>query len=137
MNELFLMAEEEMKDLKHPYVGTEHFLLAFLKKYNSFYLNYEDFKDYVIKVIGKSNICSEYILYTPILRRIKNDCQNLATIATNTGSTAASTDDTATNTLNTYNKVVTIASDTTQMRADMSTIIGLLQDIYAKMGGNV
>lgn len=77
MNELFLMAEEEMKDLKHPYVGTEHFLLAFFKKYNSFYLNYEDFKDYVIKVIGKSNICSEYILYTPILRRIKNDCQNV------------------------------------------------------------
>jgi hypothetical protein len=36
MNELFLMAEEEMKDLKHPYVGTEHFLLAFLKKYNSY-----------------------------------------------------------------------------------------------------
>ena len=37
----------------------------------------EIIKDYVIKVIGKSNICSEYILYTPILRRIKNDCQNV------------------------------------------------------------
>ncbi len=77
MNELFLLAEEEMKELKHPYVGTEHFLLAFLKIYNNKYLNYLDFREYVIKVIGKSNKCSEYILYTPILRKIKNECHNV------------------------------------------------------------
>ena len=38
-------------------------------------------------------------------------------------------EDIANNTLNTYNKMVTVASDTTQLRADMVTIIGLLQDI--------
>lgn len=31
MDELFLLAEKEMLELKHPYVGTEHFVLAYLK----------------------------------------------------------------------------------------------------------
>ena len=31
MDELFEMAEKEMLELKHPYVGTEHFMLAYLK----------------------------------------------------------------------------------------------------------
>ena len=34
MNELFLLAEEEMKELKHPYVGSEHLFLALLKMKN-------------------------------------------------------------------------------------------------------
>ena len=45
--------------------------------YNNKYLNYLDFREHVIKVIGKSNKCSEYILYTPILRKIKNECHNV------------------------------------------------------------
>lgn len=55
------------------------------------------------------------------------------TISTNSGTAAAFDEDIATNTLNTYGKVTTIASDTTQMRADMSTIIGILNDIYDKL----
>lgn len=55
------------------------------------------------------------------------------TISTNTGTAASFDEDIATNTLNTYGKVTTIASDTTQMRADMSTIIGILNDIYDKL----
>ena len=32
MDELFYLAEQEMIEMKHPYVGTEHFMLAYLKK---------------------------------------------------------------------------------------------------------
>ena len=60
--------------------------------------------------------------------------KNLATtIATNTGAAAASDDATATNTHNIYNKIVTMASDTTQMRADNQTIISILNQIYDKL----
>lgn len=68
---------------------------------------------------------------------IKNDLdsiiQYLPTISTNSGKTAAYTEDTATNTLDIYNKVVTMASDTTQMRADNQTIIQILNQIYDKL----
>lgn len=77
MEELFEVAEQEMMELKHPYVGTEHLLLAFLKKYGSKYLEYLEFKNYVIKVIGSATKKSELILYTPILRRIRNECTNI------------------------------------------------------------
>lgn len=77
MEELFTMAEKEMMELKHPYVGTEHFMLAYLKRYGCKYLEYNDFKEYIKKVIGISYKSSEYILYTPILRNIKNDCNNI------------------------------------------------------------
>lgn len=76
MDELFSMAEKEMKDLHHPYVGTEHFMLAYLKKYGNKYITYDKFREYVIKIIGSSFKESEYILYTPILRKIKNECTN-------------------------------------------------------------
>ena len=54
---------------------------------------------------------------------------NMSGIASSASAAAAFDEDIANNTLNTYNKVVTMASDTTQLRADMVTIIGLLQDI--------
>lgn len=57
----------------------------------------------------------------------------IGTISTNVGRCAGFDEDIATNTLNTYNKVVTIASDTTQMRADNQVIIGLLQDILTEL----
>lgn len=77
MDELFSLAEKEMMELKHPYVGTEHFMLAYLKKYGCKYLGYNEFKGYIKKVIGSSYKSSEYILYTPILRNIRNDCNNI------------------------------------------------------------
>lgn len=77
MDDLFELAEKEMFELKHPYVGTEHFLLAYLKKYKNNYIDYETFKKEVIDVIGFSYKESEYILYTPILRDIKNNCNNI------------------------------------------------------------
>ncbi len=77
MEELFKVAEKEMKELRHPYVGTEHLLLAYLKVYGCKYIEYNELKEYMIKVIGSSYKESEYILYTPILRKIKNDCTNI------------------------------------------------------------
>lgn len=71
-------AEEEMLNLNHPYVGTEHLLLALLKcektkkilkKYN---LTYDRFKEELISIVGMSNIKSEYILYTPLLKLVLN-----------------------------------------------------------------
>lgn len=71
-------AEEEMLNLNHPYVGTEHLLLALLKcektkkilkKYN---LTYDLFKNELINIVGMSHIKSEYILYTPLLKLVLN-----------------------------------------------------------------
>ncbi len=70
------MAEQEMLDLHHPYVGTEHLLLSLLKSgktegiLNKYNLTYNMFKDELINVIGMSNIKSTYVLYTPLLKQI-------------------------------------------------------------------
>ncbi len=77
MEELFNIAEQEMLGLRHPYVGTEHFLLAYLKKYNNKYIDYDKFRNYILDIIGKCYKESEYKLYTPILREIKNNCTNV------------------------------------------------------------
>lgn len=76
MEELFTVAEGEMRNLNHPYVGTEHFMLAYLKVYGNKYISYDKFLEYVKKIIGSSYKKSEYILYTPMLRKIRNECKN-------------------------------------------------------------
>ena len=77
MDELFELAEKEVMELRHPYVGTEHFMLAYLYKYKNKYIDYDTFKKYVISVIGTSYKDTKYILYTPILRDIKNNSLNV------------------------------------------------------------
>lgn len=77
MDILFKMAEEEMLELHHPYVGTEHLFLAYLKMFDNQYITYDKFKNNIIKVIGQSYKRSEVILYTPILRKIKNESSNI------------------------------------------------------------
>lgn len=72
MKELFALAETEMITLKQPYVGTEHFLLAYLKKYPLKTISYDTFKKFIREIIGSSYKESSCILYTPILRQIKN-----------------------------------------------------------------
>ena len=73
MKELFALAETEMITLKQPYVGTEHLFLAYLNKYPTKLLSYNDFKKYVIELTGVSYKASSYIIYTPLLRQIKNN----------------------------------------------------------------
>lgn len=72
------MAKKEMQELKHPYVGTEHLFLAILKdekrecvkKLNTYNVNYKDFKDELIRLIGTGTKSSDFFLYTPLLKNI-------------------------------------------------------------------
>ena len=79
ISKIFKFAEEEMKVLHHPYVGSEHLLLSLLKnskdvkeiasKYN---LTYDNFKKELMLVVGSSSKSSSYVLYTPLLKRVIN-----------------------------------------------------------------
>lgn len=77
VEDIFKDAEREMLDLNHPYVGSEHLILSLLKVKdisdvcNIVGLTYDNFKEYIISYIGKSNIKSKYILYTPIVRDVE------------------------------------------------------------------
>lgn len=73
-------AENEMFELHHPYVGSEHMLLGILKIsenlkniLQSYNLTYEKFKKELINVVGSSRKKSELALYTPLLKRIIAD----------------------------------------------------------------
>ena len=70
-------AKNEMIMLGHPYIGTEHLLLAILKsdtdlakRLNQYSLAYDNFKDELCKVVGKTDKKSEFFLYTPLLRKV-------------------------------------------------------------------
>lgn len=74
---VLVMAKKEMHDLRHPYVSSEHLLLAILKlsseisdKLKEYDLDYNSFKAEIIKVIGTGSKSSEWFLYTPLLKRI-------------------------------------------------------------------
>ena len=74
---ILINAKLEMQSLKHPYVGSEHFLLAVLKDKNEvsdqlkiYNLNYEDFKKEVIDIVGMGSKSNDCFLYTPLLKRI-------------------------------------------------------------------
>lgn len=75
-------AKALMKELKHPYVGSEHLMLAILKEDNqvskrlkTLGLDYQKFKDEVINVIGIGKEESNWFLYTPLLNRVlENAC---------------------------------------------------------------
>ncbi len=70
-------ARKEMYELKHPYIGSEHLLLAILKEKNDisrklaeYKLDYEKLKAEIIKIVGVGSKASEWFLYTPLLKRI-------------------------------------------------------------------
>jgi len=79
-------AEQEMFNLNHPYVGSEHMLLGILKISNllktvleTYNLTYEGFKKELISVVGTARKKSELALYTPLLKRIITDAIDEAT----------------------------------------------------------
>ena len=84
INKFLKQAEKEMLKLNHPYVGSEHLILALLKDndinsiVNEYDLTYSKFKNELINVIGKSNIETKTILHTPLLKSIINDAKTLA-----------------------------------------------------------
>lgn len=72
-----LLAKDEMMKLNHPYVGSEHLLLAILSYKNAvstklykYDITYERFRDEVVDVIGKGSISSKWFLFTPLLKRV-------------------------------------------------------------------
>lgn len=75
--EILIKAKLEMLELKHPYVGTEHLVLAILhtnnelteklKKYN---LTYTNFKKEILNIIGKGSKKSDFFLHTPLLKKV-------------------------------------------------------------------
>lgn len=74
---IIVCAKKEMNDLKHPYIGSEHLLLAILKDDNEvskilkkYKLDYKKFKDEILNIIGVGTKESNYFLYTPLLKRI-------------------------------------------------------------------
>ncbi len=75
--QIFKKAEDFRKKLKHPYVGSEHLLLAILdgnsdvsKTLKSYGLTYDVFKQELIDIVGISNKDTDFVLYTPLLKRI-------------------------------------------------------------------
>lgn len=70
-------AKEEMMKLKHPYVGSEHLLLSILKDDNDvslrlkdYMINYNSFKEELVRIVGIGTKASECFLYTPLLKRV-------------------------------------------------------------------
>ena len=74
---ILIDAKKEMYELKHPYVGSEHLLLAILKENNNvsnklkdYDLTYNILKEEIIKVVGIGSSNSKWFLYTPLLKRV-------------------------------------------------------------------
>lgn len=71
-------AKKEMYELKHPYVGSEHLLLAILKNDNldickylaSYGVTYDIVKEELLKIIGIGNKTNDWFLFTPLLKHI-------------------------------------------------------------------
>ncbi len=74
---VLINAKEEMLKLGHPYIGTEHLLLAILNsdsnvsnRLSTYSLSYNNFKEELCRVVGTTDKKSEYFLYTPLLRKV-------------------------------------------------------------------
>lgn len=74
---MIVMAKKEMYELKHPYVGTEHLLLAILHSkisitelLNSYGIFYDDFRNELIKDVGIGKKDNQWFLFTPLLKKI-------------------------------------------------------------------
>lgn len=79
VKKILKQAEQEMFDLNHPYVGSEHMLLAILKTstlkstLENYSLTYDSFRRELISIVGTAHKKSELALYTPLLKRIITD----------------------------------------------------------------
>lgn len=74
---ILVRARKEMNLLKHPYVGSEHLLLAILsydnevsRKLKTFNLDYKKFRAEILDVVGEGSTESNWFLYTPLLNRV-------------------------------------------------------------------
>jgi len=74
---ILMSAKNEMKELKHPYVGSEHLLLAILKDKNDisdrlkdYDLDYDRLKKEIVDIVGIGQKQVDCFLYTPLLKRV-------------------------------------------------------------------
>ena len=74
---VLMIAHDEMIDLKHSFIGTEHILLAIMhfknnvsKKLSNQGLTYEKVKNEIIETIGYGTSDSDLFIYTPLLKKI-------------------------------------------------------------------
>ncbi len=72
-----IMSKKEMQELKHPYVGSEHLLLAILrvktdltKKLNELGIEYKKVRQELIELVGIGKEENNWFLYTPLLKRV-------------------------------------------------------------------
>ena len=70
-------AKVEMQQLKHAFIGTEHLVLSILnnknsisEKLNNYGINYNNYRNELIKVIGIGKCVNNYFIYTPLLKRV-------------------------------------------------------------------
>ena len=70
-------AKIEMQRLKHSFVGSEHLILSILKsknnfskKLNEYEITYDKFKNELINIMGIGTKINEYLIYTPLLKRV-------------------------------------------------------------------
>ena len=77
---ILLKSRSEMLELCHPYIGTEHLVLAILnnknnlsRKLNQYGLTYDNFKKEILSIIGKGTKKSPFYLYTPLLRKVMDN----------------------------------------------------------------
>ena len=70
-------AKVEMQKLKHAFVGSEHLILSILSsnndvssKLNEYGINYDNFKEELVKCIGVGKTVNNYFIYTPLLKRV-------------------------------------------------------------------
>ena len=75
--DILVKAKLEMLELRHPYVGTEHLVLAILHTQNElsaklakYNLTYTKFKKEILNIIGKGTKKSEFFLHTPLLKKV-------------------------------------------------------------------
>lgn len=81
---ILLNAKKEMTNLKHPYVGSEHLLLAILYnkdldvtiKLNDYNITYKTFKDEIIKVVGRGTLTNNWFLYNTSFEKNNRRCNN-------------------------------------------------------------
>ncbi len=75
---VLVIAKKEMLELKHPYVGSEHLVLAILKRNTNtisnklieYGIDYKKFKQELLKKVGMGSERSNWFLYTPLLKRV-------------------------------------------------------------------
>ena len=74
---VLMNAKKEMQKLKHPYVGSEHLMLAIIKtnkeisrKMGDLGVTYSIFRNKLIEIIGVGTEENNWFLYTPLLKRI-------------------------------------------------------------------